>query len=157
MLSDTKRFVVGLSPKQLGLALMLCCAVLFATRVRVDSTTYEDANREKAQAQILAFRTAIVSYKLAMKAFPENLEQLVHDPRRSFLYAEEVPMDPWGRPYIYSVEGDDFRIVSYGADGVVGGVDDDQDIDTKDLNNDEWQPAAGVTSDLGCSVSRLEG
>ncbi len=93
----------------------------------------EDANRGKAQAQITTFKTAVVSYKLAFKKFPDNLDQLVNNSKRSFLDAKEVPADPWGNPYAYTLEGASFRIVSYGADGVEGGEGDNADIDSSNL------------------------
>lgn len=93
----------------------------------------EDANRGKAQAQIRNFKTAIVTYKLQFKTFPDNLDQLINNPKRSFLDAREIPLDPWGNPYVYTVSGSNFRIVSYGADGVEGGTGDGADIDSDSL------------------------
>ena len=93
----------------------------------------EDANRGKAQAQIRNFKTAVVTYKLAFKTFPDNLDQLINNPKRSYLDAKEIPMDPWGNPYAYTVDGSNIRIVSYGADGVEGGDGNDADIDSDNL------------------------
>lgn len=93
----------------------------------------EEANRSSAQAQIKNFKTAVISYKLKFKSFPDNLEQLINNPERSFLDAREIPNDPWGNPYVYIVEGSNFRIISYGADGVEGGQGDDADIDSTNL------------------------
>jgi hypothetical protein len=38
--------------------------------------------------------------------------------------------DPWGNPYVYTFPGinGDFDLVSYGADGEAGGVDENADI-----------------------------
>ena len=43
---------------------------------------------------------------------------------------KEVPPDPWGKPYIYKSPGDHgpYDIISYGADGVPGGEDNNRDI-----------------------------
>jgi hypothetical protein len=38
------------------------------------------------------------------------------------------PVDWWGRPYIYSVDGEVLTIASYGADGLPGGRDEDRDF-----------------------------
>lgn len=46
-------------------------------------------------------------------------------------YLEEVPADPWGRPYIYAAPGaggTGFDITSYGKDGKPGGEGTDADI-----------------------------
>jgi general secretion pathway protein G len=41
-----------------------------------------------------------------------------------------VPVDPWGRPYIYKAPGTkgDFDVVSLGRDGRPGGTGEDADI-----------------------------
>jgi type II secretory pathway pseudopilin PulG len=43
----------------------------------------------------------------------------------------DIPDDPWGNPYIYSPEGDNehpYSLQSYGAGGVPGGEDEEEDI-----------------------------
>jgi general secretion pathway protein G len=43
----------------------------------------------------------------------------------------DVPLDPWGNPYVYTVPGEDgkpYAILSYGKDGRPGGEGDDADI-----------------------------
>jgi general secretion pathway protein G len=44
---------------------------------------------------------------------------------------QEIPNDPWGRPYLYrypSEQGDEPEIISLGADGQPGGEDINTDI-----------------------------
>ena len=43
---------------------------------------------------------------------------------------KEVPLDPWGHPYVYKCPGDhgDYDIISYGLDGQPGGDGEDADI-----------------------------
>ena len=43
---------------------------------------------------------------------------------------KDVPPDPWGKPYIYKSPGDHgpYDIISYGADGVPGGDDNNHDV-----------------------------
>ena len=48
-----------------------------------------------------------------------------------------IPPDPWGNPYEYLGGGNDYNIVSRGADGLEGGVDNDADIFLKQLQNPE--------------------
>jgi general secretion pathway protein G len=44
--------------------------------------------------------------------------------------AKVIPMDPWGRPYVYKCPGDhgDFDLYSLGKDGVAGGTGEGADI-----------------------------
>jgi general secretion pathway protein G len=52
-----------------------------------------------------------------------------------------VPLDPWGRAYQYippANSGQPFGIVSYGADGKIGGVDSNADIG--DVAKDPGKP-----------------
>jgi general secretion pathway protein G len=47
-------------------------------------------------------------------------------------YLEQVPVDPWGRPYNYfspGKNGSGFQIVSFGKDGKPGGDEVDADIE----------------------------
>ena len=42
-----------------------------------------------------------------------------------------IPMDPWGKAYIYTVPGQNgnpYGIMSYGLDGKVGGTDESEDV-----------------------------
>lgn len=48
-----------------------------------------------------------------------------------YVEKESACIDPWGRDYILRVPGevhDGFDIISYGADGIAGGEDDNADI-----------------------------
>jgi general secretion pathway protein G len=45
-----------------------------------------------------------------------------------------IPNDPWGRPYIYRIPGEngrDYDLFTYGADGKPGGTGEDADIFAK--------------------------
>ena len=94
---------------------------------------------ELARAQMHAFREALQRYREDVDRFPStdeglnalrtNLDGNVqwHGP---YLPAD-IPLDPWGRPYVYrySIEqGDTPEIVSLGRDGKPGGDGDDADI-----------------------------
>jgi general secretion pathway protein G len=97
----------------------------------------DDANVSAAQAQIVNFKTALTSYNLAFGHFPstaEGLDALIHNEKRPFLDAEQIPLDPWGKPYVYTSEGArQFKIISYGADGQPGGASYDTDITSDNL------------------------
>ncbi len=45
------------------------------------------------------------------------------------------PIDPWGRPYVYMAAGTGYRILTYGADGVPGGMGEDEDKIGCDLDD----------------------
>jgi general secretion pathway protein G len=100
----------------------------------------DKAKVKAAKAQIQNFKTALSMYKLSGNRFPttsEGLEALIHnDLGERFLEQDSVPLDPWGNPYIYTspgVEGHDYEIVCYGADGAKGGTGVDADIVSYDL------------------------
>ena len=101
----------------------------------------DEARVQKAQADFKAIETALKIYKLDNYVYPtteQGLEALVEpsslDPEpRNFKaggYLQEVPLDPWGRPYLYLSPGEhgEVDIYSLGADGVAGGEDQNADI-----------------------------
>jgi general secretion pathway protein G len=57
---------------------------------------------------------------------------LVPEPRnfKAGGYLQEVPMDPWGRNYLYLYPGEngEVDIFSYGADGLPGGEGQSADL-----------------------------
>jgi general secretion pathway protein G len=101
----------------------------------------DEARVQKAQADFKAIETALKIYRLDNYVYPtteQGLEALVEpstlDPEpRNFKqggYLEEVPVDPWGRPYLYLSPGEhgEIDIYTYGADGLSGGEDQAADI-----------------------------
>ena len=80
-----------------------------------------------AKAQIESFEKAMDKYRLDTRRYPsaeEGLEAL-----RPYL-KKAVPHDPWDRPYVYRVPGQngEYEILSYGRDGKAGGSGEDADI-----------------------------
>ena len=121
--------------------LMVVIAIIatLATIVGVNVLGAMDkADVGKAKAQISNFKTALVGYKLEYKKFPQSLDGLVNNPKGlNYLDSREIPLDPWGNPYHYTIEGSrHFRIISYGADGTPGGTGYDADIDSDALDSD---------------------
>ncbi|ATC93387.1 type II secretion system major pseudopilin GspG [Pseudoalteromonas tunicata] len=92
------------------------------------------AERGIAATQMSAFETALDTYRLDLGKYPQKLEDLRAgtEPRWDGPYLpKDIPLDPWGNPYIYKVPGEDGRpysIMSYGADGKLGGEDSNADI-----------------------------
>jgi general secretion pathway protein G len=94
-----------------------------------------------ARAQIAAFQTALAAYKLDTGTFPatdQGLQALrvaptgVNNWNGPYL-PKDIPLDPWGRPYVYKFpgdHGDEPDIISYGADGQPGGDGENADIES---------------------------
>jgi general secretion pathway protein G len=91
-----------------------------------------------AMAQIDAFEKALDQYRLDTGRYPATAQGLdalmtrpVNEPRWSGPYLRKaVPMDPWGRPYVYRSPGEhgDFDLYSHGKDGQPGGTGEAADI-----------------------------
>src|SRR5262249_37908116 len=89
----------------------------------------DEARRTKALADIKGIEEALHLLKLDNGYYPttgEGLQALVQKPAnaRNFNpdgYLDKVPYDPWGNPYAYFSDGQEFIIKSYGADGQEGG------------------------------------
>ncbi|NSL56718.1 type II secretion system major pseudopilin GspG [Uliginosibacterium aquaticum] len=92
-----------------------------------------------AKAQIEAFGKALDTFRLDAGRYPttaEGLNALLTKPvdvrtwNGPYL-AKAIPLDPWGKTYIYKIPGTrgrDFDIISYGSDGQPGGTDVAADI-----------------------------
>lgn len=101
----------------------------------------EEAKRTATLVQIRAIEQALDLYKLDNGFYPtteQGLEALVSKPSgmpepmnyRKDGYMKKVPVDPWGRPYVYRSPGEhgETDILSFGPDGAEGGEEDDRDI-----------------------------
>jgi len=94
-----------------------------------------------ARAQIDALEKAIDQYRLDTGRFPTQeagLAALVAKPDNEPKWAgpylrRDVPLDPWGRPYVYRVPGQkgDYDLLSYGKDGRQGGTGEAEDIQNR--------------------------
>lgn len=108
----------------------------------------DDARAVKAKVDILAIETALKLYKLDNGNYPtteQGLAALVEKPstepvplnwkEKGYLEKAKVPMDPWGKEYLYLSPGvhDDYDLISYGADGVPGGEGKNKDVNSWDL------------------------
>ena len=104
---------------------------------------YAAARITKAKQDIRAMESALNLYKLDNFAYPstdQGLESLVTkpsgspEPRNWKKYMDRLPKDPWGTAYQYlSADGGDLEILSFGADGVLGGEGDNTDVKNSDL------------------------
>lgn len=119
--------------------------------VRVFSI-WEKSKRKGAVAQMKNFETGLSTYRLDNGRYPtteQGLDALIKQPgiepvprnypRNGYMGAREVPLDPWGNPYVYfspGLNGEDFTIISYGADGLEGGESDNRDVDSSNLDQE---------------------
>lgn len=91
-----------------------------------------------ARAQIDAFEKALDQYRLDTRHYPPSdlglkalIEKPANEPQWNGPYLRKtVPLDPWGRPYVYRMPGtkSDYELLSYGRDGRPGGSGEDADI-----------------------------
>ena len=108
-----------------------------------------EARMAAARAQLEQFRMSLQLYKMDNDRYPtqrQGLQALVAPspiephPRRfpegGYLDRPEVPLDPWGNPYVYLIpgtRGEPFEVLTYGRDGEPGGTGDDADLSTSSL------------------------
>ena len=110
----------------------------------------DDARVKKVYADFANIETALKLYRLDNFVYPsteQGLEGLVNpsglDPvPRNFKdggYLDRMPVDPWGRPYLYLSPGEngEFDLYSLGADGLSGG--EKQNADLGNWDSDELQ------------------
>jgi general secretion pathway protein G len=107
----------------------------------------EQARRMKARVDIRTIETTLALFKTDTGRFPttsEGLEVLVSDPGiRGYDrdgYLDKVPIDPWGKKYVYLCPGTDGRgydLESHAKDGEDGGADDYADIESWNLDDQQ--------------------
>mgnify|MGYP001614465631 CR=1 FL=1 len=98
----------------------------------------EKAKVKAAQAQIELLGTALDTFRLDVGRYPTTQEGLEALRRQGGgvqkwdgpYLKKEVPLDPWGKAYIYKSPGDHgpYDLYSYGADGGQGGEGDNRDV-----------------------------
>ena len=99
----------------------------------------EKAKPKAARVQLENLRNALDMFQLDVGRYPtseEGLQALRSRPNSAPRWAgpylrDEIPNDPWGRPYVYRNPGEgggNYDIGSYGADGRSGGEENNADI-----------------------------
>ncbi|MBL4581102.1 MAG: type II secretion system major pseudopilin GspG [Gammaproteobacteria bacterium] len=91
------------------------------------------AMRDVARTEISTLEAALDIYRLDVGEYPDSLDGLIEDDtdRASWngpYLRRSVPTDPWDNEYVYEANGREFTLLSYGADGMSGGEEDDADI-----------------------------
>lgn len=102
-----------------------------------------DAKVSAARAQIELFALALDQYRLDNDFYPSSSQGLeglrqrpTGDPEarnwRGPYLRKAIPLDPWGRPYVYKSPGEvnveSYDLVSLGRDGQPGGTGEDADV-----------------------------
>jgi general secretion pathway protein G len=115
------------------------------------------ARAQAAKTQIELLGTALDTFRLDCGRYPtgqEGLAALRADPgglpRWDGPYLKkDVPLDPWGRPYMYESPGQhgDYDLYTYGADGAPGGEGDARDVES-------WQGSPRCAFVPGCVIGR---
>ena len=117
------------------LLVLVILGILAAIVVPKFSGRTEQAKETAAKTQIAGFSTALDAYEVDTGGYPkgsEGLMDLVQAPSDAQgwkgPYMKDVPMDPWGRPYVYVSPGrnnpSSYDLYSLGADGREGTEDD---------------------------------
>jgi general secretion pathway protein G len=97
-----------------------------------------EAKLKSAKTQIELFGTALDALRLDVGRYPtseEGLKALREKPSgmenwKGPYLPKEIPLDPWGKNYIYKSPGEhgDYDLISYGLDGGPGGEGENQDV-----------------------------
>ena len=97
----------------------------------------EESRIRAAKIQMSSIKQALDLFRLDNGFYPtteQGLEALVRPPQvgripenyrpGGYLNSTEVPLDPWGHPYMYISDGYSYQIWCMGADGKNGTEDD---------------------------------
>ena len=125
-------------------ALVAAIGVVVAWRDVGNMDQVRSEQRATRQA-IHDIERAVQRLREANKALPQSLEEL-RGPGGEYLLqfkrdAQGKPLDGWGRPFLYSVEGGEYVVTSLGRDGQPGGIGLDCDLS----NLKEWPKEAAPT------------
>ena len=107
----------------------------------------KQAKVDSTEAQLRTIKLALDRYYADNGFFPseaQGLEALVIKPTAPPIpekwnpdgYMDNYPRDGWDRDFFYQVPGSNgkpYEVISYGADGEVGGEDFEADLSTADL------------------------
>ena len=121
--------------------LLIVLVIIGLLAAAVGPTLYKRVKKAKqvaAKDQIQSFATALDNYFIDVGEYPKNHQGLLalrnnlsSNKRWDGPYMnKEIPLDPWNNAYIYTSPGRSggYEIISYGADGVEGGENENQDI-----------------------------
>jgi len=110
----------------------------------------DQARVTSTKANLKLLHGAVTQFKLDTARYPtedEGLYALMEEPSDvmgwatgGYLDTTELPLDGWGNEFYYMLNpesGKPFVIISYGADGQEGGVGNDKDIYSTNLDGSD--------------------
>ena len=103
---------------------LIASAVVIAVIPRL-----EEARRSRAELDIKSIESGLKLYYARKGNYPDTgtgLKALV-----DMQILDTLPKDPWGNDYVYTREGNQPVITSYGRDGAPGGEGPDADISNR--------------------------
>jgi general secretion pathway protein G len=117
------------------LLVMVIIAILATILVPKVVGRLKQANETKAKADLATLKQSVTAFYLDNGRYPttsEGLDALINKPSdtphwEKTLDKTSIPDDPWGKKYIYRCpgsNGNDFDLLSSGADGQEGTADD---------------------------------
>lgn len=136
--ASKNRAQAGFSLMELLVALVILALVMGVVAPRVVGYLSR-AKSQTAEAQVKMMQSALDLYLMDVGRYPteeEGLKALMAAPAGvtgwggPYLDEEALPVDPWGRDYLYRMADDGLRVrvYSYGRDGTEGGSGEDRDI-----------------------------
>lgn len=103
----------------------------------------DEARAAVAKSDLRTIAASLEMYRLDARAYPttaQGLKALIEKPTETPVpdtwaaggYLPTMPLDPWGKPYVYQSPADSvpYALTSLGADGVPGGDGVNADIST---------------------------
>jgi len=128
------------------LAVVVILGLLAGTLAIGFSGAFNKGKRELAKTGVGVISQRVELYHQEHDSYPPNdiglavLSDGHADPAGTYYVGPDRLLDPWGNPYYIAVPGPDghpYEIVSYGADGEVGGTDENADITSLNLRGTE--------------------
>ena len=122
-------------------AIGLVGALAFLVLPQVVRNLYATDCGGKDKADVIAITGAVEQYLIENNGrYPPSMHALVAPDENglSYLGQSNLPLDPWGNPYVYEPPAPgthEFRVVTYGSDGLPGGEGDARDIDNIMIRN----------------------
>lgn len=113
---------------------------LLATIAYPQVIKFLEKKADIAKVQIESLKSGLDFYRLDVGRYPtqeEGLNALVVAPANQprwngpYLKTRQIPLDPWGRAYVYRIPsrvGQAYDLLSLGADGVEGGDGENRDL-----------------------------
>ena len=93
--------------------------------------------QRRARAEIRKLEGLFKAHHRLMGRFPSREEGFT--PLIQARLLDAPPVDPWGHPYVYWMDGTTGAVVSYGADGRPGGRGPDADLSSGGVLAAHWE------------------